>query len=166
MTEEQVKQLESDKTRTDRVAIHAPMSGTVIEKMTEVGQYIKAGTPVYKLADLSSVWLVLELFPEDASVIEIGQRVAASTQSMNGQSCEGRVEFVEPTVDPNMQTVGIRVAIDNQRGRLRPGEFTPRHFENTLTIKGRAGSGNRRCSTQQPAVDRPNFSCLRGGKAG
>ncbi len=123
MTEEQIKKLEDDKTPNSRLALCAPMSGTVIEKLAVAGQYVKAGTPVYKLADLSTVWLVLELFPEDARVIEIGQTVIATTQSMNGPPCEGKVEFVEPTVDPKMRTVGVRVEIDNGNGHLRPGEF-------------------------------------------
>lgn len=123
MTEEQIQKLERDGTPLSRLALHAPISGTVIEKMVVTGQYIKAGMPVYKLADLSSVWLVMELFPEDASLIEIGQPVTVTTQSMNGQSFEGTVEFVDPMVDPNTRTVGVRVAIDNERGHLRPGEF-------------------------------------------
>ncbi len=123
MTEEQIKKLESDKTPNSRIALHAPMSGTVIEKLAVAGQYLKTGTPVYKLADLSTVWLVLELFPEDARVIEIGQIVIATTQSMSGPPCEGIVEFVEPTVDPNMRTVGVRVEIKNEHGHLKPGEF-------------------------------------------
>lgn len=123
MTEEQIKQLEQDKKPNSRLALHAPMSGTVIEKMAVEGQYIKTGTPIYKLADLSTVWLVMELFPQDASVIQLGQNVSAYAQSMNGQSCEGVVEFVEPTVDPKMRTVGIRVAINNEHGHLKPGEF-------------------------------------------
>jgi RND family efflux transporter MFP subunit len=123
MTEEQIKTLERDKTPNSRLALHAPMSGTVIEKMAVAGQYIKTGMPVYKLADLSSVWLVMELFPEDARLIQLGQKVIATTQSMQGQPCEGIVEFVEPTVDPKMRTVGIRVAINNEHGHLKPGEF-------------------------------------------
>jgi Cu(I)/Ag(I) efflux system membrane fusion protein len=102
----------------------------VIEKMAVTGQYIKAGTPIYRLADLSTVWLVLELFPEDAKSIRIGQPVTAMTQSMGDVACEGIVEFVEPTVDPKMRTVGIRVAINNEHGHLKPGEFA----KATLTI--------------------------------
>jgi Cu(I)/Ag(I) efflux system membrane fusion protein len=130
MTETQIKKLESDKVANRRLALHAPISGTVIEKMAVTGQYIKAGTPIYRLADLSTVWLVLELFPEDAKSIRIGQPVTAMTQSMGDVACEGIVEFVEPTVDPKMRTVGIRVAINNEHGHLKPGEFA----KATLTI--------------------------------
>lgn len=130
MTESQIKQLESDKTANRRLALHAPISGTVIEKLATTGQYVKAGMPIYRLADLSQVWLTLELFPEDAQAIKIGQTVVATSQSLGNKPFEGTVEFVEPVVDPMMRTVGVRVAVDNQRGLLKPGEFA----RATLTV--------------------------------
>lgn len=123
MTEDQVANLEKTKTPDRRIGLYAPMSGTVIEMMTKTGQYIKAGTPVYKLADLSTVWLVLELFPEDARLIQLGQKVTATTKSNAQGQTEGTVEFVEPIVDPKMRTVGIRISIKNENGELKPGEF-------------------------------------------
>ncbi len=137
MTEEQITKLEKEKSASRRLALHAPISGTVIEKLAVTGQYIKAGTPIYRLADLRTVWLVLELFPEDAKSIQIGQPVTAMTQSMGDVACEGIVEFVEPTVDPKMRTVGIRVAINNEHGHLKPGEFV----KATLTIPLLAKNG-------------------------
>lgn len=123
MTEPQIQQLESARVAERTLDLFAPISGTVIEKMASPGQYIKAGSPIYRLADLTKVWLVLELFPEDAKAIQLGQKVTANTQSLGSESFEGTVEFIDPTVDPKMRTVGVRVAIDNQNGFLKPGEF-------------------------------------------
>ena len=130
MTESQIVALESARNAKRTLDLYAPISGTVIEKLATQGQYIKAGAPIYRLADLSKVWLVLELFPEDAKAIQIGQKVNATTQSLGNESFEGTVEFIEPMVDPKMRTVGVRVAIDNQAGILKPGEFA----QATLTI--------------------------------
>ena len=130
MTEPQIKNLESERVAKRTLNLYAPISGTVIEKMTTPGQYIKAGAPIYRLADLSKVWLVLELFPEDAKAIQLGQTVIATTQSLGSETFEGTVEFIEPTVDPKMRTVGVRVAINNEKGFLKPGEFA----QATLTI--------------------------------
>lgn len=123
MTEPQIKNLESERVAKRTLDLYAPISGTVIEKMTTPGQYIKAGAPIYRLADLSKVWLVLELFPEDAKAIQLRQTVTATTQSLGSDTFEGTVEFIEPTVDPRMRTVGVRVAINNDKGFLKPGEF-------------------------------------------
>ena len=130
MTEPQIKNLETNRNAQRTLELFAPISGTVIEKMATQGQYIKAGAPIYRLADLSKVWLVLELFPEDAKAIRLGQKVSATTQSLGSEPFEGSVEFIEPTVDPQKRTVGVRVAIDNNKGILKPGEFA----QATMTI--------------------------------
>lgn len=137
MTEPQIKQLETDRTPNRVLDLNAPISGTVIEKMATVGQYIKAGSPIYRLADLSKVWLVLELFPEDAKAIRLGQTVTATTQSLGSETFTGTVEFIEPTVDPNTRTVGVRVAIKNEQGYLKPGEFAQASL--TIPLLGTEG---------------------------
>jgi Cu(I)/Ag(I) efflux system membrane fusion protein len=155
MTEPQIKNLESERVAKRTLDLYAPISGTVIEKMATPGQYIKAGAPIYRLADLSKVWLVLELFPEDAKAIQLGQTVIATTQSLGSETFEGTVEFIEPTVDPKMRTVGVRVAINNEKGFLKPGEFA----QATLTIPLATNEG-----MPQETVVIPRNSLLSIGK--
>ena len=95
----------------------------MIEKLALEGEYVKEGQPVYKLADLSTVWLSLKLFPEDASTISYGQMVEAEVQSMPGSRFSGRVAFVDRDVDPKTRTVGVRVVIPNPDGKLRVGDY-------------------------------------------
>ena len=135
MTDDQIAKLENGKPVNRRLTLHAPISGTVIEKLAVEGQDIKAGMPIYRLADLSNVWVVLELFPEDAKSVRIGQTVSALTQSMGNEACIGSVEFIEPTVDPITRTIGIRVSIDNEHGHLKPGEFVNATLEIPLLSK-------------------------------
>jgi len=123
LTDAQVKEIERTKSAQRRFELKAPISGTVIQKFAVKGQYVTAGTPIYQLADLRKVWLVLELFPEDAGSIRLGQPVIASTQSLNSESVAGKVDFISPSVDPKTRTVGVRVVIENEEGKLRPGEF-------------------------------------------
>ena len=135
LTEPQIKTLESERVAHRVLDLYAPISGTVIEKMATPGQYIKTGSPIYRLADLSRVWLVLELFPEDANAVRLGQEVTATTQSLGSESLTGVVEFIEPTVDPQMRTVGVRVVIDNEEGFLKPGEFVQASLTIPLAIR-------------------------------
>ena len=72
MSEAQIKLLLREGTARTRLDIVAPMHGTVIEKLAVEGDYIKEGAPIFRLADLSTVWLMLELFPEDASATRYG----------------------------------------------------------------------------------------------
>lgn len=123
MTEEQVALLEKEGEASLRIKIHAPIGGTVTEKLAVEGQYIKKGEMIYKIADLSMVWLMLEMFPEDAARIRYGQTVQLEVQSLPGETFEGRVAFIDPMVDAQTRTVGVRVEIRNEHGKLRPGDY-------------------------------------------
>jgi Cu(I)/Ag(I) efflux system membrane fusion protein len=123
MTEDQLATLDQTGQAESRLTIYAPQGGTVIEKLAIEGNYVTAGDPIYRIAELSTVWLMLKLFPEDATRIRFGQRVEAVVQSLPGETLLGRVAFIDPTVDPTTRTVAVRVELVNDDGRLRPGDY-------------------------------------------
>ncbi len=140
MTEPQIVQLEQAGKANSRLHLCAPISGTVIEKFAVEGAYVKEGQPIYQLADLSTVWLMLELFPEDAATVRYGQKVEAEVQSLPGQTFVGRVAFVDPNVDPRTRTVGVRVVIPNHEGLLRVGDYAKAIVQVPVS-KGGVGQG-------------------------
>ncbi|NNJ23957.1 efflux RND transporter periplasmic adaptor subunit [Alienimonas chondri] len=123
MTADQIVALRESGTAETRLRIRSPLGGTVVEKLKTEGQYVSRGEPILKIADLSAVWLMLELFPEDAAGVRFGTKVRATLRSLPGEEFVGRVAFVDPTVDPNTRTVGVRVEMLNPDGRLRPGDL-------------------------------------------
>ncbi len=123
MTGSQIDQLERAGKANSRMHLCAPISGTVIEKLAVEGQYVKTGQPICRLADLSTVWLMLELFPEDAVAIRYGQRVEAEVQSLPDRKFTGRVAFIDPEVNSRTRTVGVRVVMPNDDGLLRIGDY-------------------------------------------
>jgi Cu(I)/Ag(I) efflux system membrane fusion protein len=136
MTEEQIAELDKSGKPQSRLTIYAPQGGTVVEKLAIDGNYVKAGDPIYRIAELSTVWLMLELFPEDAIRTRFGQRVEAVVQSLPGRTLVGRVAFVDPTVDPKTRTVGVRVELLNEDGRLRPGDYAEARIELPIGPQG------------------------------
>ncbi|MBD3675036.1 MAG: efflux RND transporter periplasmic adaptor subunit [Planctomycetaceae bacterium] len=123
MTDEQIAELEKTNEPQSRLTIYSPIGGTVTEKLTEEGKYISAGEPIYRVANLSTIWLMLELYPEDASRVRFGQFVEAELTSQPGRKLEGRIAFIDPTVDEQNRTVGVRVEFKNPKGELRPGDY-------------------------------------------
>ena len=136
MTEEQLTELETSNDPKSRLTVFSPIGGTVIEKLAEEGKYITAGEPIYRIANLSTVWLMLELYPEDASRIRFGQVVQAELTSMPGQTLIGRVAFIDPRVDPSNRTVGVRVEFKNDKGELRPGDYAQASIEVPIGPQG------------------------------
>ncbi len=136
MRPSQIDQLEATGEARKRLDLHAEITGTVIEKLATEGDYVTTGQPIYRLADLTSVWLMLELFPEDAAHIRYGQQVEAEVQSLAGETFLGRVAFVDRSVDPQTRTVGVRVVIPNPEERLRVGDFATAHIEIPIDRSG------------------------------
>lgn len=147
MTATQIDQLERAGEATSRMHLCAPISGTVIEKRAVEGQYVKEGQEICKLADLSTVWLMLELFPKDAATIRYGQKVEASVQSLPGRQFAGRVAFIDPNVDPKTRTVGVRVVIPNEDGLLRVGDYAKATIDVPL-----GGNGGEHGSVYDPEL--------------
>lgn len=129
MTDAQIDELEARGKADSRLHLYSPMSGTVIQKLAVEGQYVKASDRIYQLADLSKVWLMLELFPEDAANICYGQKVEAEVQSLPGKKFSGRVAFVDPNVDERTRTIGVRVALPNQEGLLKIGDLATAYLQ-------------------------------------
>lgn len=137
MTDAQVADLEKTGTAQSRLTIYAPQGGTVLEKLAIEGNYVKAGDPIYRIADLSTIWLMLELFPEDAARIRFGQGVEAAVQSIPNETLVGRVAFIDPTVDPQTRTVGVRVELLNEQRRLRPGDYAHARISLPIGLQGK-----------------------------
>ena len=156
MTDEQLAELERSGAAQSRLTIYAPQGGTVVEKPAVEGNYMKAGDPIYRVADLSTVWLMLQLFPEDATRIRFGQRVEAVAQSLPGEKLVGRVAFVDPTVSPKTRSVGVRVELLND-GRLRPGDYAEAFITLPIGQRGEvydADLANKWISPMHPQIIR------------
>ena len=123
MSESQVETLRAEKRARSRIRVKAPQNGTVIEKMVVEGDYLKTGQKIYRVADLSTVWMMLDLFPDDAARVLFGQEVEAEISSTPGVVYSGRVAFIDPTVDPVTRAVRVRVEMLNFDGKLRPGDY-------------------------------------------
>ena len=135
VTDEQIAGLEKGREPNIRLPIYTPLSGVVIEKMAQEGQYVEAGMPLFSIADLSQVWAELELYENEFANIKMGQTVNIFSQSYPGQTFRGRVSFIYPFLDPKTRTVKVRVELPNPGLKLKPDMFV------NATVKVPLGSG-------------------------
>ena len=121
--ESQISELERSGKPTIRIPIYSPFSGVVIEKMVQQGQYVAMGEALFNIADLSSVWVEVEVYENEFSNIHIGQLVEIRSQSFPDKPSTGRIAFVYPFLDPKTRTVKARLELANPGMKLKPEMF-------------------------------------------
>jgi Cu(I)/Ag(I) efflux system membrane fusion protein len=107
----------------------SPVHGIVLEKPVLEGQRVAPGQLLYRLADLSEVWVLGEVFEQDLQFVHEGSRAHVEVSAYPGQHVMGEVTFVYPTVDPQSRTNHVRVTLANPEGRLKPGMFATLYFD-------------------------------------
>lgn len=124
VTDSQIERMEKADSPWESVPIRAQFGGTVLERLVDEGNYVNAGTGIYRVADLSNLWVQLDAYESDLPALQEGQRVELEVASMPGKTFEGEVSFIDPVVDPKTRTAQVRVEVENPDGKLRPGMWT------------------------------------------
>ncbi|HEY5869368.1 MAG TPA: efflux RND transporter periplasmic adaptor subunit, partial [Candidatus Tectomicrobia bacterium] len=104
-----------------RYEVVAPFAGTVIERHVAIGEVLKDDTEAFVVADLSTVWVDLNISAKDLPLIRKGQRVRVAADT--AMRAEGTVSYISPVVSDETRTVLTRVVLPNPDGRWRPGLF-------------------------------------------
>jgi len=123
LSDEQIRAITKRGRPSDHVTLTAPMSGIVIKKDVNEGMYVKTGSPIYTIADLNRVWVILEAYESDLHALETGQEVRFSVESYPGTLFTGTIAYIDPLVDKRSRTVRVRLDVDNRQARLKPGMF-------------------------------------------
>lgn len=120
---EQIAQIKQRGTPSDRITIYSPAAGIVIHKDAKEGLYVKTGTRIYTIANLSTVWVQLDAYESDLNRIKYGGTIEFTTEAYPGETFEGTISFIDPIITVSTRTAKVRVIVDNQNGRLKPGMF-------------------------------------------
>jgi cobalt-zinc-cadmium efflux system membrane fusion protein len=104
-------------------ALLSPLSGTVLERTAVQGQTADPSRPLFRIGDLSSLWLIVQAPERDAVQVRTGSRAEITLAALPGQKLQGKVDWVGREVDPHSRTVPVRLVLRNEDGRLKPGMF-------------------------------------------
>ncbi|MBO85304.1 MAG: efflux transporter periplasmic adaptor subunit, partial [Deltaproteobacteria bacterium] len=129
---DELKRLEDADTPTETVAIRTPHTGTVLSRDVTQGEYVQTGSTLFEVARLDPLWVQLDAYEQDLNRLSVGQTVRLDVDALPGESFEGRVSFVDPTLDPVRRTARVRVEVANPDGRLRPGFFAEAVVETAI----------------------------------
>jgi multidrug efflux pump subunit AcrA (membrane-fusion protein) len=123
MPPSQIAEVERTGSPQRLIEIRSPVRGYVVQKGAVQGLYIQPGTRLFELADLSKVWVFVELFERDAGRIKQGQQATLALSAYPGESFRGKVQLVYPTLSAETRTQRARIEFNNKEQRLRPGMF-------------------------------------------
>jgi Cu(I)/Ag(I) efflux system membrane fusion protein len=129
ITPEQIAHVEQTGAPTKTLTLVSPVNGIVLEKMVVEGQQVMPGMRLYRLADLSRVWVEGDVFEQDLQFVHAGSQAHIEMAAYPGQHVMGTVSFVYPTVDEHSRTNRVRVTVPNPGLRLKPGMFATMYFD-------------------------------------
>jgi membrane fusion protein, copper/silver efflux system len=119
----------------DKFPIAADVSGIVLRKNVNLGDYVDRGKSLYEIADLSRVWILLDLYEIDMPWVKVGDGVAIRARSLPGQTFQGKISFIDPVLDPQTRVASARVELANPGAALKPEMFVNGIVESGLEKK-------------------------------
>jgi Cu(I)/Ag(I) efflux system membrane fusion protein len=129
MSEKQVDALQASGVTEQTVRVYARSAGTVVQKNVMEGQYVDEGGVLFQLADLSRVWVYVEVPEAMQRFVRMGMSVQLRSDAWPENSFTGRVTFIDPAIKADTRTLRVRVEAANPGGRLRPGMFVNASLE-------------------------------------
>ncbi len=123
LTTERINQLRSSSQISSEVSLPAPLAGVVISRSANPGEVIEANKEILRIADLSSVWVIGQVYEKDLGAIRVGSGATISTEGYPGRVFRGNVSYVDPTLDQATRTAQVRVELPNPGQVLKIGMF-------------------------------------------
>jgi len=138
LTLEQIEEIRRKGKAQDHLTIRAPVGGIVIHKNALEGMWVKTGTKIYTIADLSRVWVLLDAYESDLPWVHYQQEVEFTTEAYPDQTFRGKIVFISPVLDERSRTVRLRVNVPNPRGLLKPEMFVRAEIRAKVIGRGTA----------------------------
>ncbi|MCX7916330.1 MAG: efflux RND transporter periplasmic adaptor subunit, partial [Verrucomicrobiae bacterium] len=123
VTEDQITELDRSGQARATLAVVSPRDGYVVEKLAVAGRYVMPGDNLYRVADLSRVWVLAEVYEREASCVRRGQPVVVTGFDGGQRSATGAVSFIYPNIEPQTRTVTVRVELESTAGEWKPGMY-------------------------------------------
>lgn len=123
LTPQRVAALRSPAQVNSEVALPAPTGGTVISRAANPGEVVEANREIMRVADLSNVWVVAQVFERDLARVHTGSGASVTSAAYPGRVFRGRVTYVDPQFDAATRTAQVRVEVSNPGQALKLGMF-------------------------------------------
>lgn len=130
------------------IAVVAPIAGTVVERTVTLGQVLEPKDTLFTVMDLTSVWVLVDVYERDIAQVKVGQKVEAKVTAYRDKVFGGVVQNIGAVVDPKTRAVAVRVVLPNPTGELKPGMFA------SVELEGTSGEARDHIVVPEAAVQR------------
>jgi Cu(I)/Ag(I) efflux system membrane fusion protein len=134
---EQIEEILEKGEASDQFVLKAPTSGIVVSKNVKEGDYVNTGQPLFRIVDLSVLWVYLDAFESDLPWLRYGQGVDFTVEAIPGETFHGQIAFIEPELNRKTRTASVRVTIPDPDLRLKPGMFVRGIVKSRLAGQGK-----------------------------
>jgi RND family efflux transporter MFP subunit len=135
ITDEQILDLEKAKEVKKTMTIYSPVKGIVLEKNIFKGGYIVPQTPIYKIADISDVWVYADIYEYELQWIKVGQTANMTLSYYPGKVFTGIITFMSPYLEKNTRTIKVRLEFENPSLLLKPDMYADMEIKSDI-VKG------------------------------
>ena len=123
LTDKQIEEIETKGEPMLYFDVLSPISGTVTVRNVAIGDYIKEGTKLFEVVDLSKLWVMLDAYESDLPWIKVNDKLEFTVQAMPGKNYEAKVTFIDPFIDGNTRVAKVRAEVLNKNQQLKPEMF-------------------------------------------
>jgi Cu(I)/Ag(I) efflux system membrane fusion protein len=133
LSEKQINAIENSGKVQENFPVYATVSGTVTQKMVEEGDYVKQGQPLYKIANLNTVWAEFDAYENQIASLKEGQTIKVTTNAYRNEVFDAKVSFIAPLLNSATRTVVVRAVLQNKKDLFKPGMFVEGKIEGART---------------------------------
>ena len=124
ITDDQIKKVEETKRPIRTLTLHSPVNGYVIQKTALQGMKVMPGEKLFDVADLSTVWIISDIYEYELPLIKVGETAVISLSYFPGKEFLSKIEYVYPSLSGETRTAKVRFTLSNPGGQLKPQMFT------------------------------------------
>jgi Cu(I)/Ag(I) efflux system membrane fusion protein len=169
LSEDQINKIEMSGKIQENFPVYATVSGTVSEKLVAEGEVIKKGQPLFKIANLDTVWASFDVYENQINRFKKGQEITITTNAAPNDFYTSKVAFIDPILNMSTRTVTLRAVLSNKGGMFKPGMFVEGQVKaknsgilEVITIPSSAilWTGKRSIVYLKPTINVPVFEML------
>jgi Cu(I)/Ag(I) efflux system membrane fusion protein len=145
ISDEQIAKIEATGKPIRTLTVYSPASGYVTQKMAVQGMRVMAGEKLFDVVDLSSVWIVADIYEYELPLIKMGQTARIGLSYFPGKEFSTRVDYIYPALASETRTAKVRFTVSNPEGELKPQMFT--------NVEIKVNLGNRLAVPAEAVID-------------